>query len=251
MSPSWLFSRPAAASVRWLIASRSHPGNVRSSNEDALLVREDYPLLAIADGMGGHRAGDVASQLIVGKLARLDMATSLKAARRQVEQSLLDSNEAIVDYSDRSLAGATAGSTAIVLLTRAGRGVCLWVGDSRLYRIRGGIIEAMTRDHSYVADLVSQGLLNAADAASHPASNVITRAVGANKTLEVDSVRFDIARGDTYLLCSDGLYNECEAAEMLDIASRRDVENSSARLLDLCLSRGARDNVSLIIARAL
>jgi serine/threonine-protein phosphatase Stp1 len=234
----------------WQIATQTHQGNVRSVNEDALLVIKEYPLLLVADGMGGHLAGEVASGAIVERLAGLKLAFDLDKARAQVQAELLACNAHILEFATRELAGVTVGSTVVAMLARDGRGVCLWVGDSRLYRLRGGQLEQISEDHSYVSNLVRAGLLDAAEARHHPSANLITRAVGVHQSLELAVTSFTVQGDDIFLLCSDGLYNEIDEPEISQLLAQADVYRSSVQLLNLCLSRAARDNVTFVIAQA-
>lgn len=231
----------------WQIATQTHVGKVRKLNEDSLLVVKDYPLLAVADGMGGHRAGEIASAMIVDNLAKLKLSTKLSQAQQQAEHSLLASNRKIIDFSQRELDGVSAGSTIITLLAQEQRAVCLWAGDSRLYRMRHNTLEQLSEDHSYVAEMVRDGLLSAEEARGHPSSNIITRAIGILPEISIATMTFDIQDGDTYLLCSDGLYNELDDTEIQQLLSHGDVYRCSVQLLNKCLERAAKDNITLII----
>ena len=234
----------------WHIASQTHRGNVRTINEDALLVEKNYPLLVVADGMGGHQAGEVASGMLVDSLGALRLQDGISSAAAQVKASIIQCNASLVDYAQEKLGGQSVGSTVVVMLTDSTAGVCMWAGDSRLYRARNSQLEQITADHSYVAELVRSGQITTEEAANHPSSNVITRAVGASADLNLDSLSFGIADQDTYLLCSDGLYNEVSDNEILAAMCEEDISNSGEQLLQLCLNRRARDNVSFVIARA-
>ena len=236
--------------MEWQIASQTHVGKVRPINEDALLVVKDYPLLTVADGMGGHQAGEVASRMIVDDLAQLALSATLEEARAQAERALHDCNQKIVEYARQELNGLTIGSTAVTMLAQGDRAVCIWAGDSRLYRIRETSIEQLTEDHSHVAELLRDGLITAEEAINHPSGNVITRAVGAAPELNLSVISFAVDPGDTYLLCSDGLYSHVAEGEILRTVLGTDVYRSSVQLLNLCLQRPARDNLTCILAHA-
>lgn len=233
----------------WEIAARTDRGNVRKINEDALLVVSDGPLLAVADGMGGHQAGEVASRMITEALTSMAPAPDLDDACAQLEAALQQANLAILEYGSRELAGVTLGSTVVTMAARGAQAVCLWAGDSRLYRLRGGALQQLTHDHSYVAEMVREGLLSQQEARNHPSANMITRAIGVVAPVELACAMLDIEPGDTYLLCSDGLSNEVTEQELLVALADPDVHNAANCLLDTCLARAARDNVSFIIAR--
>ena len=237
--------------MEWQIATQTHRGKVRKINEDALLAEKHFPLFVVADGMGGHEAGDVASRMLVDDLALLDLPAGLQYSLAAVRSSILHSNDSMIDYGRRRLGGQMIGSTVVAMLADGTTGTCLWAGDSRLYRARDRHLLQMTEDHSYVAELVRSGKITQEEAVNHPASNRITRAVGSSAQLQLDSDSFDILPDDTFLLCSDGLYNEVDARELLQALEAEDVWQSSHQLLNLCLSRQARDNISFIIARAI
>jgi serine/threonine protein phosphatase PrpC len=234
----------------WQIASQTHRGNVRAINEDALLVEKRYPLMVVADGMGGHQAGEVASNMLVESLGALRLADSIYSASAQVEASIIQCNSSLVEYSREKFGGQPLGSTVVAMVADSSMGICMWAGDSRLYRARNSQLEQITGDHSYVADLVRSGQISAEEAVNHPSSNIITRAVGAAAELALDSLSFGIADRDTYLLCSDGLYNEISADDILAAMCAQDIWQSAEQLLQLCLSSRARDNVSFVMARA-
>lgn len=235
----------------WQVVSQSHCGNVRQINEDAVLAQPQPLLLAVADGMGGHQAGDVASQLLVDNLEKLPSCENLPQRILRVNESILNSNQKILDYSAQQLDGQTVGSTVVAMLSEANQASCLWAGDSRVYRLRGDTLEQLTQDHSYVSDLIESGLLQPQDAYQHPSSNIITRSVGVEPKLTLDQIDFEVNPQDTYLLCSDGLYSEVAEHEMKQAMQAYDIYRGSNWLLNLCLGRAAKDNISFVIARAL
>jgi len=221
-------------------------GKVRSLNEDAVLNRPDAGLWAVADGMGGHDAGDYASSTIVKNLSEILPCPDLNDYTRAVYSRLQTVNNNLLhEAHSRSL--TTIGSTVIVLLAVADRYACIWAGDSRLYRLRQGVLEQISRDHSEVQSLLDQGLIGSDDVANHPSANVITRAVGAQQFLELDAVYGQIQTGDKYLLCSDGLYNEVSEQEIAHtLQFSAEPKHAVAELLRLTLSREARDNTSIL-----
>lgn len=237
------------ANVEWQITMQSHRGNVRRTNEDSLCVQRRYPLMVVADGMGGHAAGEVASQMLVDKLSNLPLKPSFDTAIQQLEECIASVNREIRSYAKSGLEGKTIGTTVVALLVYGTRGACLWAGDSRLYRSRNGRLQQLTDDHSLVAELVRNGEITPEQAASHPKAAVITRAVGARTQLVVDVKTFDIELGDTYLLCSDGLYNELSESELASFLLEDDLYQMSDDMLELCLKRPARDNVTFIVGR--
>ena len=220
-------------------------GQVRNVNEDSVLARPEIGLWAVADGMGGHHAGDVASQTIVEQLARLSDRLSpgelLKAARGAVH----DAHDRLREESTRR-AGATMGSTVVVLILTDGHFACLWAGDSRLYLLRDGALSMITRDHSLVADLVESGQLTWEEAEKHPQANVITRAVGAVDHLELDKRHGEIHPGDRFLVCSDGLSRYADEAAITAILSSATIEEVADQMIQLANEGGGADNISAI-----
>ncbi len=235
--------------VRWACASHTHAGKKRGANEDALLCLAERGLWAVADGMGGHAAGDRASQAVVTALAQLRPRTTLADSVDQVDDLLALVNAELRAQAKDGFEGRTPGSTVVAMLAREQAGVALWAGDSRLYRLRGSALAQITRDHNPLADLLEDGLISE-QAALTADTNVITRAVGAQPVLHLDLVLFDIAPWDTFLLCSDGLYRELDHAALASALAADDVEQAADRLLREALEQGARDNVSLVVARA-
>jgi len=233
----------------WQSAAQSHRGNRRKTNEDSVLCRPDVALWVVADGMGGHMAGDVASQAITDALGRLRLEGQLSEDVDRVEDMLLAVNDELRLHARTQCQGGTVGSTVVTLLVRDEVGVVLWAGDSRLYRLRGGRLEQVTRDHNPVSDLLDSGVVTEADALAAD-TNIITRAVGGQANLSLDVAVFDVRCGDTLLLCSDGLYRELDNVALKEILAGDAVEDVARRLLDRALAGAARDNVSVVVARA-
>lgn len=241
-----------SGSPDWTSAGLSDAGKVRHINEDAFLDRPEAGLWAVADGMGGHDAGDFASTLIIDRLATIACFDKLVDTVEHVKKTLQEVNQELLDEAhSRGLTGII-GSTLAVLLAHDDHCACLWAGNSRVYRLRHGILQAMTRDHSLVEDLVEQGLLSPRDAENHPDANIITRAVGAMEYLDVD-VRFDeIRTGDRYLLCSDGLYKELSAREIGNAMQYgRNCREIAGELLQCVLAREASDNVTAVLVEVI
>lgn len=229
--------------------ARSHVGCIRTLNEDAWLERSDLGLWAVADGMGGHAAGDVASQEVIRELERVSDFSSAFAFRRSVRNALFRANAVLQRMAMRELLD-TVGSTAVVLMAYDGHYACTWAGDSRAYLLRSGVLKRITTDHSLATELVAQGRLSEMEARSMPQSSVITRAVGARHTLELDGVFGRIDQGDRFLLCSDGLCNTVTDADICRIVGAASLEAATSGLVDRALSRGAPDNVTCIVIDA-
>lgn len=234
----------------WVSSQMSHPGMVRENNEDALISRPEIGFWAVADGMGGHQVGDVASRMIIEALAHVTGAPRLADFVELVEARLLEANRDILEYASVMFeGGATMGSTLVSLLIAGQVGACLWAGDSRLYRLRAGQLTQLSRDHSHVQDLITLGLLDEADAIGHPQGNVITRAVGVERDVRLDLNVFNTQPGDTFLLCTDGLHNVVSAARIAELLSLPSAELATERLLQAALAAGAPDNVSAIVIK--
>ena len=232
----------------WTSVEQTHPGKRRRCNEDAVLCRPDVGLWAVADGMGGHQAGDVASQAIADALRRVPLSGDLPQDVDRIEDALISVNDELRLHARTQCQGGTVGSTVVTLLVRDQVGVALWAGDSRLYRSRHGRLEQITRDHNPICDLLDSGAVSEAEALAAD-TNIITRAVGGQADLNLDVVIFDVQPQDTYLLCSDGLYRELAFADLQYELSGEALEDVASALLDKCLAGPARDNVSLVLAR--
>lgn len=229
------------------VVSRTHVGNVRPSNQDSLLLHPGrYGLYGVADGMGGHRAGDVASQMAVLLLSRV-----LEDAKP--EESLLRGGIEEVNHmvyqeqlKDEALSGM--GTTLTVIWEDEDRVLLGHVGDSRAYLLRGGKLRQISQDHSMVAEMLRDGLITPEQAKNHPYRNVITRAVGSGDEVDVDVTVLEKKVGDKYLLCSDGLSEYVQIEEMEEALLRTPMEEAADQFLDWALTRGGRDNISLVLA---
>ena len=232
--------------TRWLSSAATHCGAVRNMNEDAFLNRDNDGLWVVADGMGGHDAGEVASEMITASLARVNVEQPLADVVDSLEDSLLEVHQKIRAYSRTHCEGRTMGSTVVTFLLRESVGVCMWAGDSRLYRYRNHRLQQISDDHSQVNEMLARGMITEEEARSHPASNVITRAVGASETLYVDITLVEVQPGDVYLLCSDGLYGAISESLIVRYLRGGDMQASTQGLIEEALRAGARDNVTVI-----
>ena len=229
--------------------SRTHVGLRRKVNEDSMLVRTDRGLWAVADGMGGHDAGDVASAMVTDALLRLPIVYGLDDLVESAIDALKRVNHELIALAASDHESRTIGSTIVGLAIADGQFRCFWAGDSRAYRIRGDQITQLTRDHSLVQDLVNAGMLDPQDAHNHPNANVITRAVGVVEELKIDIASGDARSGDQFLLASDGLTRLVDDHELLTELTSKRPADAAETLIETVLSRGAPDNVSIIIAK--
>jgi serine/threonine-protein phosphatase Stp1 len=230
-------------------ASCSHIGMVRQLNEDAFLDMPASGLWAVADGMGGHTAGDYVASLIVDSLRRFSARDCLAESIPALRSILTEVNSTVRQETLRRKV-KMMGSTVLAFVACRDQGVCLWAGDSRLYRLRGGVLEALSRDHSYVQQLQDSGLINEAEARVHPQTNLVTRAVGVEQVLDLAQINLHIFPGDTFLLCSDGLNKTVEDTEICDLLRHPDAEQIVRSLVHLGLTRGAPDNITAIVVKA-
>ena len=229
--------------------SRTHVGLRRTVNEDSMLVRTDRGLWAVADGMGGHDAGDVASAMVTDALLRLPIVYGLDDLVESAIDALKRVNHELISLAASGHESRTIGSTIVGLAIADGQFRCFWAGDSRAYRIRGDQIIQLTRDHSLVQDLVNAGMLDPQEARNHPNANVITRAVGVVEELKIETANGDARSGDQFLLASDGLTRLVDDHELLTELTSKRPADAAETLIETVLSRGAPDNVSIIIAK--
>jgi serine/threonine protein phosphatase PrpC len=238
-----------ASPLRFDVSSVTHAGKVRERNEDACLVRTDTGLWMVADGMGGHQAGDLASRILVESLDAIEQPEAALDLLEQCEMQIFRANQQIMDLS-RARDGATIGTTAAVLLVRDRHYACVWAGDSRIYLINGGSIKQLSRDHTEVEELVAAGTLSREDAKTWR-NNVITRAVGVAEDLELEIVTGSADPGDIFVICSDGLTKHLRDDEILQYAAARNARAACEVMLELALERGGFDNVTIVVVRLL
>ena len=234
---------------RWHNSAATHRGAVREMNEDAFLDRNSDGLWVVADGMGGHDAGEVASEMITSAMGKIDIQQPLADVVDILEDTLLNVHHKIRAYARSHCEGRTMGSTVVSLFVRESVGVCLWAGDSRLYRYRNNQLQPISHDHSQVNEMLARGMINEEEAVNHPASNVITRAVGASETLYVDITLVELQPNDVYLLCSDGLYGAIGEEQIANLLSLEEMETVTQNLIDQSLEASARDNVTVIAVK--
>jgi protein phosphatase len=238
-----------ASQFRWTSSARSDAGRVREINEDACLDQPGTGRWAVADGMGGHAVGDLASRLVIDALSRIPSPVSLKALIAEARTRLTAANRQLRDEAARRQV-QRIGSTVVVLLACDRFCGYLWAGDSRIYLYRGGQLQQLTRDHSQVEQLKSLGVITDEEARHHPAHHMITRAVGATDVLDLDDDAIEVVDGDVFLLCSDGLSNELSDEEIITVLTSAERENASEELVELALARGGRDNITAVVVHA-
>lgn len=237
--------------MRFFSASTTNVGLKRKVNEDNLLDRCDLSVWAVADGMGGHEAGEVASAKLVEALGTLPPTGTARDIAAQADNLVQEVNQELLQMAQGAPRPRTIGSTIVALTIRDSEYCCLWAGDSRCYLVRDREIMPLTRDHSLVDELVRSGMLAKEDAATHPDANVITRAVGATRELKVDCVEGRALSGDHFVLASDGVTRVISDAEIGELVASRNPVQAVEEIETIVLSRGAPDNLTCIIVRVL
>lgn len=232
------------------VVSKTRVGLVRENNEDALLVREPY-LFAVADGMGGYAAGEIASRSTIKAFA-----AATHCLRREQEENvgkvMLEAfNKANTHAHKMSLNNSNyngVGTTVTALYLPGNNiGYCCHIGDSRMYRFREGKLEQMTQDHTYVASLLAEGKISEEEAMVHPKRHMLLQAVGVEDEIQADLLQIDVKESDRILLCSDGLIDMLKDEEIAELIALENLEEAGEQLLEKALDNGGRDNVSLIL----
>ncbi len=231
-------------------SATTHVGHKRKVNEDSILTLPDQRVWAVSDGMGGHDAGDFASQVVVDRIAMIDADLPSHELIRALREAITGAHDAIRAEAEARGKG-TIGATVVTLAVSDNYFAAFWAGDSRLYRLQNKRIEMLTTDHSMVAAFVLAGQMTWDEAEKHPQSNAITRAVGVGDTLELDKVRGEILPGDRFLLCSDGLTKYATFDTLERVLSREPIETVADTLQQIALDGGGADNISIIVIDAL
>ena len=225
----------------------TNTGRVRDHNEDSFFTGPHAGVWVVADGMGGHDAGDFASQTITGEMESLGFSISAGDLQARFMERLGRAHQRIRDHS-ASLGGSTVGATLVGLLIYEDSYACIWSGDSRIYRVRNGQLEQLTRDHTEVRELLDAGMISADEAESWPRKNVITRAIGVSDAPNCDVISGQVRPGDIFLLCSDGLTEHNSDADLADgLLSGQSPQQTCEALIEQTLDRGAKDNVTAIV----
>jgi serine/threonine protein phosphatase PrpC len=253
-------NEPLRTLPRVKFVARSEIGHARENNEDKFDFYEpdEEPLLAargsvylVCDGMGGHNAGQIASELAAKQFLHAYYhlgGTAQEAARH----AILQAHHYIAEMASKVPSRYGMGTTLTALILKQDEGILAHVGDSRCYRLREGAFEQLSRDHTLVAHLAAQGILTPEQAKYHPQRNVIRQAVGVadpTEPLEPDIETFALQAGDLYLLCSDGLTDMVDDAEIEAIVREEPPTRAAWRLVDRALANGGRDNITVVLAR--
>lgn len=233
---------------RFETGTATHDGCVRDHNEDRYLGAPHLGIWLVADGMGGHFGGDVAAQIIVDRVETVNQSSSAPDLRARFLDRVARANADIRAHSARN-GDATIGATLAALMIHEANFSCSWCGDSRIYLLRDGALTQMSRDHTEVQDLLDSGAITAEQAETWPRKNVITRAVGVYDEANIDHVTGTLRDRDTFLLCSDGLTGHLQDDDILAMMRGKPSQATCDALVAETLSRGASDNVTVVMVR--
>ncbi len=246
--------------MRITSAGITNVGMKRQNNEDNYLIDDDLGVYVVCDGMGGHAGGEYASQIAVTTVEEvlsnirdespdLDVSTDEQITQEKIKYAVRLAGKRIYERAQADPEFRGMGTTAVILLFRKGMAYLAHVGDSRGYLIRGGEITQRTEDHSWVNEQIKAGLITPETAKHHRFRNIITRSLGFQEEVEIDTQVMRAEAGDLYLLCSDGLSNLVEDREIRDLLVEKSFQETARDLIDLACQRGGDDNITCVIAR--
>lgn len=236
-------------------------GLKRDKNEDNLLINDELNLFVVADGMGGHAGGEFASQIAVSTIESFivqnldNELTDPKATQdttrhpitEKLKRSIQMAGDTIYQKAVQNPDLRGMGTTTVAMMLANGKAFIAYVGDSRIYLVRQGQCKQLTEDHSLVNEQVKAGIISAEDAKNHQLRNIITRSVGYQEEVEIDTLIVDVQPSDRLLMCSDGLSNFLEDREIADLLGKQELQDSAQDLVDLAIERGGDDNITLIV----
>jgi len=234
----------------WNSAGVTDTGKVRSINQDAFLDLPETGLWVVADGMGGHEAGEVASRMIVEHLQHLSKPQDLNSYIAEIQKCIHAINQNLREVAAQKYNHAVVGSTIIVLAAYGNQYACLWAGDSRLYRLRNRKLEQISKDHNRVETYIAECAMNPKLVYDSKRAEALTRAVGGEDQLEIDLKIDQMFKDDIFLLCSDGLYREISTEKISQLLSRGDNCTTMAEnLLKNVLTGDAKDNITVSVVQ--
>ncbi|MEN8168753.1 MAG: Stp1/IreP family PP2C-type Ser/Thr phosphatase [Pseudomonadota bacterium] len=231
----------------WKMTGLTDAGRVREHNEDAIAWDTEQGWAVLADGMGGHNAGEVASAIAVEVISEQFNTTGTAEPAAILQAAVEQANSAIYQQATSQPRLHTMGTTVVAIRLDGQTLHCAHVGDSRLYRLRGGELQQLTRDHSLVQELVDEGMINAEQARSSKQKNVITRALGLEMGIEVEMSADTMCSEDCYLLCSDGLSDRLRDEEIAALLAGEALPEVARSLIDAANECGGEDNISVIV----
>jgi PPM family protein phosphatase len=239
-------------------------GMKRTNNEDNYLINDELNLFVVCDGMGGHVGGEYASAIAVNtveevlssieidpdlKVTDIDVDNPVELQREKIRYAIRLAGKRIYEKALAEPEYKGMGTTAVVMLVDSGNAFLAHVGDSRIYLVREGRIEQLTEDHSLVNEKVRAGVLSAEEAKTHRLRNIITRSLGYTEDVEIDTQVKAIRRGDRFVICSDGLSNLIQAAEIGELVQRQGPQASARELISTACERGGDDNVTVVVVK--
>lgn len=235
------------------IFSKTDRGRVRTDNQDAYFagkITDDSVFAVVCDGMGGANAGNVASELAVRHISEYVIRSyrdgmNMTDTEKTLKNAIVSANISLYDKAVNNAELAGMGTTAVAAFVKDGTAVIAHVGDSRIYLVNGEI-KQLTRDHSVVQSLIESGKITPEDAKVHPRKNVITRALGAEEDVAVDSDCLNLSNGDTLLLCSDGLTNFLDDKDILTVFQNNDISAVAEKLVETANENGGGDNITVV-----
>jgi len=236
-------------------AGATHPGQLRDHNEDSYHIDLELGVAILADGMGGHQAGEVASRIAVDvMMERLgdhgEEAGTAGACGERLADAVVEANRRVLDTADERPDCRGMGSTLVAACFNNDRYAVVHVGDSRLYRLRDGDLEQLTEDHSLVQEMIRHGMMSREEAMMSFNKNLITRALGIENHVTAETSEGDLQSGDLFLLCSDGLSDVVDGDHLkAALADCDDLEQCAERLIDLANAGGGPDNITVVLAR--
>ena len=231
----------------WESYGVTHTGKIRKINQDAFLELPDSQLWLVADGMGGHKDGEYASGAIVDALKKFAPDKTIGATISGIHRKLQSVNQALCHLASEGGGQEIIGSTAAILLGYREYCVALWSGDSRIYLFRKGKLNQLTNDHNYESFLLANGV-SPEDVKAHPFAQALTHAIGSDEEFFLEAQIQEIRPDDIFLLCSDGLNKEIADTEIESILQTAAIKGATDQLMELSLMRGARDNVTIVLA---
>lgn len=233
--------------MKILAGGATDVGKVRSNNEDAFLVDSELGLFAVADGMGGYSAGEVASHLALETLHSVVVADRHGEPEALLRRAIQTADEAVLAEAKANPERSKMGTTLTALLVDETHATIGHVGDSRLYRVRWGEVDKLTEDHTAVAELLRAGLVKEEEAPGHPWAHVLSRVVGREGEVDVETHRFELAPGDRFLLCSDGFSDSLRDPRWLDSLSDHPPDESAKTLVARAVELDGGDNATAVV----
>ena len=233
---------------QWISYGETHPGKKRTINQDAFTNNPDKSLWAVADGMGGHQSGEIASQAIVNALNTIEQQQHIGQTVKKIHCELGKVNQYLIDKA-KDLTNDVIGSTAVILIAQHRHCIYLWSGDSRIYLFRDNCLKQLTHDHCILNQLIENGA-SQADAEKNPYAQALTHAVGVDDLLYIDAVIHEVKDNDIFLLCSDGLTKEISDEKIEHLLQSTPIDTLTQELIKQTLEAGASDNVTVVLAKA-